>query len=323
MVRRPLLWLALVGGAVAMAFVLVLLVAVAADQDAQADTGLSGVVCAPPGAVVAGFGSRQLANAGVVVAVGKELRVPPRAWVVATATAMAESHLQVLANASVPESMALPHEGIGVDHDSVGLFQQRSSWGSVAQRMDPRGAARLFYARLLTVPGWEAMPVTLAAQRVQVSAFPDAYARWEQPANAVVGSVAGIVCGPGAGPVQPGQRVVLPGNPRAETVVNAALSQLGVPYAWGGGNAHGPTRGISDGGGAADRAGDHDKIGFDCRWLKCRPDRLGLVRQRHADPGVGVQRQSRTKAARSYGSPPASGNPRTGHASSSAHYDQE
>lgn len=62
MVRRPLLWLALVGGAVAMAFVLVLLVAVAADQDAQADTGLSGVVCAPPGppgAVVAGFGGRQ------------------------------------------------------------------------------------------------------------------------------------------------------------------------------------------------------------------------------------------------------------------------
>ena len=87
MVRRPLLWLALVGGAVAMAFVLVLFVAVAADQDARADDGLSGVVCAPPGApgaAVAGFGGRQLTNAGVVVAVGKQLRLPPRAWVVAT-----------------------------------------------------------------------------------------------------------------------------------------------------------------------------------------------------------------------------------------------
>src|SRR5438270_8520344 len=150
-----------------MAFVMVLFVAVAADQDARADDGLSGVVCAPPGppgAAVAGFGGRQLANAGVVVAVGKELRLPPRAWVVATATAMAESRLQVLANASVAESMALPREGIGVDHDSVGLFQQRTSWGSVAQRMDPRSSARLFYVRLLTVPGWEAVRVTAAAQ---------------------------------------------------------------------------------------------------------------------------------------------------------------
>jgi hypothetical protein len=47
LVRRPLLWLVLVGGAVAMAFVMVLFVAVAADQDARADDGLSGVVCAP------------------------------------------------------------------------------------------------------------------------------------------------------------------------------------------------------------------------------------------------------------------------------------
>ncbi|MFN2533862.1 MAG: hypothetical protein ABR528_01250, partial [Pseudonocardiaceae bacterium] len=159
--RRPLVWVAVVVGAVVVSFVLVLLVAVAADQDAQADTGLSGVVCASPGspgAAVAGFGGRQLANAGVVVAVGKEMRLPPRAWVVATATAMAESRLQVLANAGVAESMSLPHDGQGADHDSVGLFQQRASWGSVAQRMDPRGAARLFYGRLVAVPGWEAMP---------------------------------------------------------------------------------------------------------------------------------------------------------------------
>jgi hypothetical protein len=124
-VRRPLVAVAGVG-AVVVSFVLVLLVAVAADQDAHADDGLSGVVCAPPGppgAGVAGFAARQLANAGMVVAVGKELRLPPRAWVVATATAMAESRLQVLANASVAESLTLPHDGVGVDHDSVGLFQ--------------------------------------------------------------------------------------------------------------------------------------------------------------------------------------------------------
>ena len=53
---------------------------------------------------------------------------------------------------------------------------------------------------------------------------------------------------------------------RVETVVNRALSQLGVPYAWGGGNANGPTRGIRDGG-VADRHGDYNKIGFDCSGL--------------------------------------------------------
>jgi hypothetical protein len=71
--RKPLLWFALAGAAVVMAFVMVLLIAVAADQDARADDGLSGVVCASPGApesAVAGFGGRQLVNAGLVVAVG-------------------------------------------------------------------------------------------------------------------------------------------------------------------------------------------------------------------------------------------------------------
>ena len=78
-VRRPLVAVAVVVGAVVVSFVLVLLVAVAADQDAHADDGLSGVVCAPPGppgAGVAGFAARQLVNAGLVVAVGKELRLP-------------------------------------------------------------------------------------------------------------------------------------------------------------------------------------------------------------------------------------------------------
>lgn len=286
MARRPLLWAALAGVAVVLSFVMVLLIAIAADQDARGDDGLSGVVCAPPGApgaTVAGFGGRQLVNAGLVVAVGKEMGLPQRAWVVATAAAMAESHLAVLANTAVPESLTLPHEGVGADHDSVGLFQQRPSWGPVAQRMDPRGSARLFLRRLVAVPGWEALPLTVAAQRVQASAFPEAYARWEQPANAVVGSVQGIACGPGAVVGQPGQRVALPGNPRAEVVVNAALAQVGVPYAWGGGDAHGPTRGISDGGGAADRAGDRNKVGFDCS---------GLALFAYAQIGVAVPHQT-------------------------------
>jgi hypothetical protein len=79
LVRRPLLWVALAGATVVLAFVMVLFIAVAADQDARADDGLSGVVCASPGApgsAVAGFGGRQLVNAGLVVAVGKEMQLP-------------------------------------------------------------------------------------------------------------------------------------------------------------------------------------------------------------------------------------------------------
>ena len=70
-------------------------------------------MCAPgaPGAAVVGFAGRQLANARVVVAVGKQLGLSPRAWVVATATTMAECRLQVLANAGVAESLTLPDDG--------------------------------------------------------------------------------------------------------------------------------------------------------------------------------------------------------------------
>ena len=57
-----------------------------------------------------------------------------------------------------------------------------------------------------------------------------------------------------------------PSSGGVRTVINRAMSQLGVPYAWGGGNAHGPTRGIRDGG-VADAFGDYNKIGFDCSGL--------------------------------------------------------
>ncbi|MFD6069243.1 NlpC/P60 family protein [Amycolatopsis lurida] len=57
-----------------------------------------------------------------------------------------------------------------------------------------------------------------------------------------------------------------PAGASVEAVVRRALSQLGVVYAWGGGNTSGPTRGIRDGG-TADRYGDYNKIGFDCSGL--------------------------------------------------------
>jgi murein DD-endopeptidase MepM/ murein hydrolase activator NlpD len=118
-------------------------------------------------------------NAAVVVAVGRELGVPPRGWVVAVATAMQESGLRNLR---------------GGDRDSVGVLQQRASmgWGTPDQLRSPEYQARQFFAHLLRIDGWESMRLTDAAQRVQRSATPEAYQRWETQAENVVAGVLGV-----------------------------------------------------------------------------------------------------------------------------------
>ncbi|WP_408630715.1 hypothetical protein [Micromonospora coxensis] len=140
---------------------------------------------------VAGLTQAQMDNAKVIVDVGVGMGVPRRGLVVAIATAMQESNLHNLASDVLPESFDHPHQGSGSDHDSVGLFQQRpsSGWGTVAQLMRPAYAARAFYTALLEVPGWQDMSVTAAAQAVQISAFPDAYAKHEQRAGTVVAAL--------------------------------------------------------------------------------------------------------------------------------------
>lgn len=131
----------------------------------------------------------QTKNAAAIILAGQQMNVPARGWVIAIAVAMQESNLRVLANPAVPESLALPHEGTGEDHDSVGLFQQRQSWGTTQQLMDPVTSAKKFYAKLLQVHGWQSMALTDVAQTVQVSNFPDAYAKWEDEATSVVNSL--------------------------------------------------------------------------------------------------------------------------------------
>jgi hypothetical protein len=128
----------------------------------------------------------QAANAATIAAVGKRMGMPNHAVTVALATAFQESKLRNLAYG---------------DRDSLGLFQQRPSqgWGTPAQVQDPRYAARAFYTHLRQVPGWRTLPVTVAAQTVQRSAFPDAYGQWEdasrQLARALTGEVsAGLSC---------------------------------------------------------------------------------------------------------------------------------
>mgnify|MGYP006976735565 CR=1 FL=1 len=148
------------------------------------------VAVAPPGppTPVAGLDQIQMNNALTIVQTGRDLGLPERAYVIAVATAMQESQLRNLASTRIPESYQYNAEGEGSDHDSVGLFQQRPSagWGAVWQLMDPTYSATAFYQALMRVPGWESMELTWAAQRVQVSAYPYAYAKHEARAQQVV-----------------------------------------------------------------------------------------------------------------------------------------
>lgn len=94
------------------------------------------------------------------------------------ATALVESGnpLKMYANRAVPESLKYRHDAIGSDYDSVGLFQQRDNgaWGTVKQRMTPFDSAGMFFAKLKSFD-YQSMDPGAAAQKVQVSAFPDRY----------------------------------------------------------------------------------------------------------------------------------------------------
>jgi N-acetylmuramoyl-L-alanine amidase len=123
----------------------------------------------------------QETNAKTIIRIGRELGVSDYGIVIALSAAMQESTLR----------------NISYGHlDSVGLFQQRpsSGWGTIAQLTTPSHAARLFYGGLqnpnkgktrglLDYAGWHLLTVTQAAQKVQVSAYPDAYAKWEKSAR--------------------------------------------------------------------------------------------------------------------------------------------
>lgn len=185
--------------------------------------------------------TEQLGNAHIIYTVSQQLALPARAAVIGIATAMQESNLRNLTRA--------------VDHDSLGLFQQRPSqgWGSPAQLTDPVYASKAFYARLVRVNGWQTMPLTQAAQAVQRSAFPDAYAKWESLAATTVAGFSGdsdscladngIDIPNDVTTTLPGGYTLPPGTPmRVAVAISWALGQLGTSYVFGGSctDPHGP-----------------------------------------------------------------------------------
>lgn len=106
---------------------------------------------------------------------------------VALMTALQESVLKMYANKTVPESLNHPHDAVGSDYDSLNFFQQRLRyWGTVAQLMNQDYAINVFYTQLAKVPNWQTLAPGVAAQKVQVSAYPDAYAKWESAANTLL-----------------------------------------------------------------------------------------------------------------------------------------
>lgn len=140
-----------------------------------------------PGCKVAGgtgdrttyeFTPEQAVNAATITAVGTARKLPDRAVTIALATAMQESALRNLDHG---------------DKDSLGLFQQRPSWGwgTPEEIMDPAYAAGEFYDHLVKVPDYQELPLTVAAQRVQRSGFPDAYAKHEPDAELLAAALTG------------------------------------------------------------------------------------------------------------------------------------
>ncbi|GAA4539956.1 hypothetical protein [Pseudonocardia xishanensis] len=120
----------------------------------------------------------QAEYAATIGGVGYAEGMPDHAVTVAIATALQESRLDNLA---------------GGDRDSAGLFQQRPSqgWGTYAQVTDPVHAAQAFYRALRKLPDWQDATVTEAAQLVQRSAAPSAYAQWEPQARAIAVALTG------------------------------------------------------------------------------------------------------------------------------------
>lgn len=151
-------------------------------------------------------------TAAMIISIGKEKQLPPRAWQIALQAGKVESNLHNLSYG---------------DRDSLGIFQMRPSqnWGSSGDILNPAYAINKFYAVLLSIPGWEQLRPGDAAQYVERSAYPDRYNQWEGLAFYLITNIAKITdtgCGVPQAPTEV-----------AGKVESFALAQLGKPYVWG------------------------------------------------------------------------------------------
>ncbi|MET0496435.1 MAG: hypothetical protein ABW000_25180 [Actinoplanes sp.] len=201
----------------------------------------------------------QMANAATITAVGLRRKMPERALVVALATALQESKLENLEDG---------------DRDSLGLFQQRPSqgWGTPEKIQDPRYSAGKFYTALKKVKGWEKMKVTDAAQRVQRSAYPNAYEKWADESAVLARALSGRATS--------AVECTISGEPVLRGAAAATALAAGMRLDWGKGlgaidssQAAGVTVPVKD-----------TKVGWRyAHWLVSHASSTGLERVRFAD----------------------------------------
>jgi murein DD-endopeptidase MepM/ murein hydrolase activator NlpD len=167
-------------------------------SDNEAETGPGGAACSPgdgsatvvnlatvPQGPIAGYDFDQLLVAANVMNAAQKLGLTARAQQLGVMTAMGESSLRPLTygdNAINPD---------GSVADSIGPFQQQSSWGTTEERLDPFTSATKFYERLPAVQGWETMEPTLAAHAVQGNADPYFYETYWDGAGQITAALNG------------------------------------------------------------------------------------------------------------------------------------
>ena len=217
------------------------------------------VAACPTSGPLHGLSDVQARNARAIVTATQQLMISDaespasqeRAELIAVMTAETESTLHNYANPKVPSSEDLPNDGnpaSGGDHDSVGLFQQRANWGSLAARMTPATTTRLFITHMLAIPAWQTQPPGVVAQAVQDSAFPDRYASNQALARSVVAQIENsrqfMQCGsdgltlPAGGSVPPASiprdyTIPVSATDAERRAITFALAQLGKPYVFG------------------------------------------------------------------------------------------
>jgi cell wall-associated NlpC family hydrolase len=241
---RPVL--AVVVALLLLPFALLLAVpAVAAGTPAATDS-----ICGPGGTgqsvADVTLDTEQLANAATITAVTQGRGLPPYAATIALATAYQESSLHNITAA--------------VDHDSLGLFQQRVIYYTAAVAADPVKATNAFLDRLAVQPNWQTRPLTDVAADIQqpLAAYRGRYAQWQPlaaqlttqlwtrtatPSSTAGGTAPAAPCAgsvgtnPGATPTPGPNGLTLTGSPAGDAAAGYAIAQLGKPYVWG---AQGP-----------------------------------------------------------------------------------
>ncbi|CAI7657107.1 unnamed protein product [Penicillium bialowiezense] len=124
-----------------------------------------------------GLTSTQSKHAKAIIKEAKEEGLGRQGCLAGIATALVESSIYIYANKKVPSSLNYPHDKVGSDYDSVGIFQQRAMYyPNIAADMDAGKSAGQFFAKMKGISGWKSMEVGKLCQKVQGSAYPTRYA---------------------------------------------------------------------------------------------------------------------------------------------------